>query len=92
MSETSIVVSDYFKCPSCKSAVIEEIQTNVVLSSPLTHAHFSTEEDGTPEEDGTIEIEYGNDVSWDGGEVDRYQYERFSIPVDLVVEIDPIYK
>lgn len=64
MSETSIVVSDYFKCPSCKCDVIEEVQVDVTLSSKLTDIHY---------EDECTEIEYDEDVSWDGGFVDRYQ-------------------
>ena len=67
MSSKSIGVSSYFECPDCKCDYLEEIQTGVVLCSPLTDLH---------EDDGFVEAEYNVNVGWDGGVVDRYQCSR----------------
>jgi len=59
-----VKVADVFECPQCGGNWIEEVQTNVVLSSEV--AGIETEES---------ELLYG-EAAWDGGVVDRYQCSR----------------
>ena len=87
MPEESISVSQYFECPDCKGDVLDEIQYNVVLSSPITDLHGG---------DGLVEAEYNHTVGWDGGVVDRYQCSKcgWAVTVDgikLMTDIDDLY-
>lgn len=52
-----------FKCPQCGKIVLEEVMVEVTQSSSIGIIE---------EEDGIIALDYDN-VSCDGGEIDRYQ-------------------